>query len=118
MLPAGLRSLLALLLVATFGLRTAAPDVMRGCGPGTGAAHDTGEAAPRHQHQHAGHAADRCECVGHSCKMVIVAPPVRAALTGGLSPFRAPVPSADPAARNASMNILPPAHAPPASLAA
>jgi hypothetical protein len=118
MKSARLRALLALLLVATFGLRTSAPDVMRGCGADTGVAHHGGQADPGHQHQHTGHPADRCECVGHSCKVAIAAPEVRAAVLATLSAFHAPAPIPAPLRLAAPRHLLPPAQAPPASLAA
>ena len=118
MTPARLRPLLALLLVATFGLRTSAPGLMRGCGPGTGAAHHAGQADPGHEHQHAGHAPDRCECVGHSCKAAIAAPEIGVAVVATLSAFHPPAPIPAPVRRVPSRHLLPPAQAPPASLAA
>ena len=117
--PPRLRPLLALLLVATFGSRTLAPDVMRGCGPGTSMTHHAGHAADHgHRHQHGGHPSDRCECVGHSCKVAVAAPQVGGSVLAVVTRFHPPAPAPVPAPRAAPRHLLPPAQAPPASLAA
>ena len=109
------RPLLALLLAATFGVRTVAPEVMRGCGPGTGIAHHDAEAG-EHGHHHAAHQLDRCECVGHSFKVVFATPPVRTALVAPALPFVSTTPGATALVRRApAEHLLPFAQAPPAT---
>ena len=113
MIPARWRALLALLVVATFGLRTVAPEAMRGCGPGTGLAHQ-GAPASGHDHRHGDHQADRCECVGHSCGVTVAAPPAgagRAAPTVTLGTTRPP--AAVVVRRSAPKHVLPFAQGPP-----
>jgi hypothetical protein len=115
MRPALIRPLLALLLAATFGVRTVAPELMRGCGPGTGLAHQDPEAG-EHGHHHAAHQLDRCECVGHSIKVVFTTPPVRAALLAPAVPFVSATPAAPVLSRRAGAeHLLPFAQAPPAA---
>src|SRR4029078_7097870 len=94
MKPALLRPLLALVLVATFGVRTVAPELMRGCGPGTGATHPDMDGGG-HAH-HAAPQLDRCECVGHSYKVVFTAPPVRALLAAPVASLHPRPPAAAP----------------------
>jgi hypothetical protein len=109
------RPFLALLLAATFGVRTVAPELMRGCGPGTGIAHHEAEAGD-HGHHHAAHQLDRCECVGHSIKVVFATPPVWAALVAPARPFASTVPGATVLVRRAAAeHLLPLAQAPPAA---
>jgi hypothetical protein len=109
------RPLLALLLGVTFGVRTVAPELMRGCGPGTGIAHQDASGG-EHGHHHAAHQPDRCECVGHSVKVFFATPPVRAVLAAPALPFAAALPSAGAVAPRASVeHLLPFAQAPPAA---
>ena len=115
MRPARVRPFLALLLAATFGVRSMAPELMRGCGPGTGVAHHEVEAG-EHGHHHAAHQPERCECVGHSIKVVLATPPVRAVLLEPALPFAAGPPGATALARRAAAeHLLPFAQAPPAA---
>jgi hypothetical protein len=115
MRPALIRPLLGLVLAATFGVRTMAPELMRGCGPGTGVAHHDGAAGPQ-GHHHAAHQLDRCECVGHSVKVVFATPPVRAALAAPVVPFPSMLPGATALVRRATAeHLLPFAQAPPAT---
>ena len=110
-----IRPLLALLVGATFGVRTVAPELMRGCGPGTGMAHQDA-AAGEHGHHHAAHQLDRCECVGHSVKVVFATPPVRAVLLAPVLPFAPTLPVATALVhRAAAEHLLPFAQAPPAA---
>jgi hypothetical protein len=110
-----IRPLLALVLAATFGVRTVAPELMRGCGPGTGLAHHDAETG-EHGHHHAAHQPERCECVGHSIKVVFATPPVRAALVAPALPFAATIPGATALVRRAAVqHLLPLAQAPPAA---
>ena len=110
-----LRPLLALVLAATFGVRTVAPEVMRGCGPGTGIAHHDAEAA-EHGHHHAAHQLERCECVGHSVKVVFAPPPVHAVVMAPALPFAPTLPGATALVRRAAVeHLLPFAQAPPAA---
>jgi hypothetical protein len=110
-----IRPLLALLLGVTFGVRTVAPELMRGCGPGTGIAHQD-PAAGEHGHHHAAHQPDRCECVGHSVKVVFATPPVRAVLVAPARAFVPALPGAGAMVPRASLeHLLPFAQAPPAA---
>ena len=114
MKPAFIRPLLALLLVATFGVRTVAPELMRGCGPGTGVAHHDMDGGG-HDH-HATHQLDRCECVGHSYKVVFTAPTARALLDAPVTSFHPVQPSAATLVRRAApSHVLPFAQAPPSA---
>ena len=114
MRPAFIRPLLALLLVATFGVRTVAPELMRGCGPGTGVVHHDMDGGG-HDH-HAAHQVDRCECVGHSYKVAFTAPPARALLDAAVASFAPRQPSASALARRAApAHVLPFAQAPPSA---
>src|SRR3954452_2145780 len=114
MRPALFRPLLALHLVATFGVRTVAPELMRGCGPDTGVVHYDMDGGG-HDH-HATHQLDRCECVGHSYKVVFTAPPVRALLDATVASFHPVQPSAATLVRRpAPAPVLPFAQAPPAA---
>ncbi|HKU60710.1 MAG TPA: hypothetical protein VJQ44_05780 [Gemmatimonadales bacterium] len=114
MRPACIRPLLALLLVATFGVRTMAPELMRGCGPSTGVVHHDMDGGG-HDH-HATHQVDRCECVGHSYKVVFTAPPVRALLDAAVAAFAPVEPSSSSLVRRAApAHVLPFAQAPPAA---
>jgi hypothetical protein len=108
------RPLLALLLVATFGVRSVAPELMRGCGPGTGVVHhDMGGGG--HDH-HATHQLDRCECVGHSCKVVFTAPTARILFAATVGSFLPVQPAASTLTRRARpAHVLPFAQAPPAT---
>jgi hypothetical protein len=107
------RPLLILLLGATFGVRTVAPELMRGCGPGSGMTHQDMPAG-EHGHHHAAHQLDRCECVGHSIKVVFAAPPVRVALFVPALPFAPSRPDATALGhRAAAEHFLPFAQAPP-----
>jgi hypothetical protein len=109
------RPLLALVLAATFGVRTVAPELMRGCGPGTGIAHHDAEAG-EHGHHHAAHQLERCECVGHSLKVVFATPPEHAALVAPALPFPPTLPGATALVRRAAPeHLLPIAQAPPAT---
>jgi hypothetical protein len=109
------RPLLALLVGVTFGVRTMAPELMRGCGPGTGVAHQDA-AAGEHGHHHATHQLDRCECVGHSVKVVFATPPVRAVLLAPALPFAPTLPRATALVHRAGVeHRLPFAQAPPAA---
>lgn len=113
MRPATIRPLLALLLVATFGVRTVAPELMRGCGPGTAVVHHDMDGG--HDH-HAAHQIDRCECVGHSYKVVFSGPPVRALLNAAVAWFDSVPPTASTLVRRAApRHVLPFAQAPPAA---
>jgi hypothetical protein len=115
MRPALVRPFLALLLAATFGVRSVAPELMRGCGPGTGIAHHE-DGAGEHGHHHAAHQPERCECVGHSIKIVLATPPVRALLLDPALPFAAAPPGTTALARRAATeHLLPFAQAPPAA---
>jgi hypothetical protein len=108
------RPLLAVVLAATFGVRTVAPELMRGCGPGTGVAHQV--EAGEHGHHHAAHQLDRCECVGHSVKVVFITPPVRAALAAAAAAFAPVLPRPTMLGpRAAAEHLLPFAQAPPAT---
>jgi len=112
MRPALIRPLLALLLVATFGARTVAPELMRGCGPGTGVGHHDMDGGG-HDH-HATHQLDRCECVGHSYKVAFSAPPAGALLEAPVASFDPVPPSASTLVRRAApAHVLPFAQAPP-----
>jgi len=112
MRPALIRPLLALLLVATFGVRTVAPELMRGCGPGTGVVHHDMDGGG-HDH-HATHQLDRCECVGHSYKVAFSAPPAGALLEAPVASFDPVPPSASTLVRRAApAHVLPFAQAPP-----
>jgi hypothetical protein len=114
MRPALIRPLLALLLVATFGVRTVAPELMRGCGPGTGVAHHDMDGGG-HDH-HATHQLDRCECVGHSYKVAFTAPPAEVLLDAAVASFDPVQPSASALVRRAApAHVLPFAQAPPAT---
>jgi hypothetical protein len=114
MKPALFRPFLALLLAATFGVRAVAPELMRGCGPGTGAVHHDMDGGG-HDH-HAAHQLDRCECVGHSYKVVFTAPTARALLTAAVGSFLPVPPAASTLARRARPpHVLPFAQAPPAT---
>jgi hypothetical protein len=110
-----IRPLLALVLAATFGVRTVAPELMRGCGPGTGVAHHDGDAGPQ-GHHHAAHQLDRCECVGHSVKVVFPSPPVRTTMAVPVVPFAPTLPGSMALLRRApAEHLLPFAQAPPAT---
>jgi hypothetical protein len=110
-----IRPLLALLVGVTFGVRTVAPELMRGCGPGTGIAHQDA-AGGEHGHHHAAHQLDRCECVGHSVKVVFATAPVRAVLLAPVLPFAPTLPGATALVRRAAAeHLLPLAQAPPAA---
>jgi hypothetical protein len=109
------RPLLALLLGVTFGVRTVAPELMRGCGPGTGVAHQDA-AGGEHGHHHATHQLDRCECVGHSVKVVFAPPPVRAVLLAPPLPVVPTLPRVTALVHRAHVeHRLPFAQAPPAT---
>jgi hypothetical protein len=109
-----LRPLLALVLAATFGVRTVAPELMRGCGPGTGVVHHDMDGGG-HDH-HAAHQLDRCECVGHSYKVTFSAPPARALLDVAVASFDPVPPSASTGVRRAApAHVLPFAQAPPSA---
>jgi hypothetical protein len=115
MTPALVRPFLALLLAATFGVRSVAPELMRGCGPGTGIAHHE-VGAGEHGHHHGAHQPERCECLGHSIKVVLANPPIRALLLEPALPFPATPPGATALARRAAAeHLLPFAQAPPAA---
>jgi hypothetical protein len=113
---AGLRPLLALLLVASFGFRTVAPELMRGCSPESAVVHHLGGTSASSGHEHASHTTDRCECVGHSCKVSVAAPTVRAALTPVETVFAtAPLTAGAAVPRTAAKHLLPFAQGPPPS---
>jgi len=115
MRPALVRPFLALLLAATFGVRSVAPELMRGCGPGTGVAHHE-VGGEDHGHHHAAHQPERCECVGHSIKVVFATPPVRAVLLEPAQPYVTAPPSATVLLRRAGAeHLLPFAQAPPSA---
>jgi len=112
-----IRPLLALIVGVTFGVRTVAPELMRGCGPGTGMAHQDAPAG-EHGHHHPAHQLDRCECVGHSVKVALATPPLRAVLLAPVLPFATTVSDATALVRRAAIaHLLPFAQAPPARLA-
>jgi hypothetical protein len=114
MKPAFIRPLIALLLVATFGVRAVAPELMRGCGPGTAVVHHDMKGGG-HDH-HATHQLDRCECVGHSYKVAFSGPPARELLDTTVASFHPVEPTAATLVRRAApAHALPFAQAPPAA---
>jgi hypothetical protein len=114
----GLRALLALALLGTFGLRAAAPTAAQGCGAAGHAhhpgAHDPGHGGGDDHGRSHGGPLPRCECPAQSCTAAVI-PAGRVTLA---SPTIAAVttrkPAAAPVRRLASEHLLPFAHGPPA----
>ena len=113
MVPAALRSLLALLLLAGFTVRAGGVDLAHRC-----------PAAAPHTAAHAGHGqghrplpagTDRCECVGQSCTTAVVVPGGRTGLVVPVRHIAWLIPSLAPAPlRSAVPHLLPFAQGPPA----
>jgi hypothetical protein len=116
----GLRAVLALLLIGTFGFRILAPGTMPECAAGAGYAQHSGHGQDAgHGHHDHGSPLPKCECVGHSCSvaaaslgtvLTLVGP--QNAHTPVLRPESARLPGSDPD------HLLPFAHGPPPPLPA
>jgi hypothetical protein len=111
------RTILALLLIGTFGARSVVPGASWTCAMSDGAGHHAhGHHSGDHHHSVPGDDASGCECVAHTCTVAnfsappLTAPPPVRILAVSIAADAARAPDRLP------RHLLPFAHAPPAPL--